>query len=674
MTDENPNQANPPGGDPFAHEPHGDAGTNGADNASAKGREWLAQLETMINDVTTQAAPVARQVAAKAAELTAVAAIKAGPFAQRAANVTTDASQKLAERATASPRSCAARPGDAGERRAVGRRRGRHRRRERGRAARPQPRSRTRRSAEDQTRPAARSSRVETRPTTTAPPSRDAGGLLRILADHERSTHRPPRRRAAPAQGRDRGQLRQVPPRAPRRPDRLDAPRARRRARGARSWASPCARASSRSRATSTSSSTPRSCAPPATTATSRAACRSRATSPTSPATRRSGSSPRTASARRSRSPGSGLLGRALQHELDHLDGKLYIDYLDSMEELIAGRAARRRGRARSARSRANAGVRPGRRRTTDASGRSSSASARSPSRPSSALAANPLVRVVGVVTATAASRPGGGRRARRRRSTRAARALGLRPVLTPPRLRHPDAIAAILALRPDLAVLADYGQIVPPPLLDLPHGALNLHPSALPRFRGASPIPATILAGDREAAVTLMRMDAGPRHGADRRAAAGRRSTARRRRRRSRPRLAALGAELLAESLPGWLDGSLRAVPQADEGVVLTRPLRREDGRLDAARPAAELERAVRAYAPWPGTFLELGGERLVVDEAASRRPQPGDTAGELVRERARLPALATADGRLVLRTVTPAGTRAMPGEDWLRGRRDLA
>ncbi len=99
MTDENPNQANPPGGDPFAHEPHGDAGTNGADNASAKGREWLAQLETMINDVTTQAAPVARQVAAKAAELTAVAAIKAGPFAQRAANVTTDASQKLAERA-----------------------------------------------------------------------------------------------------------------------------------------------------------------------------------------------------------------------------------------------------------------------------------------------------------------------------------------------------------------------------------------------------------------------------------------------------------------------------------------------------------------------------------------------------------------------------------------------
>jgi hypothetical protein len=102
MTDQNPDETTPPGGDPFAHGTHpgADSGTNGADAAgAAKGREWLAQLETMINDVTTQAAPVARQVAAKAAELTAVAATKAGPFAQRAASATTDASQKLAERA-----------------------------------------------------------------------------------------------------------------------------------------------------------------------------------------------------------------------------------------------------------------------------------------------------------------------------------------------------------------------------------------------------------------------------------------------------------------------------------------------------------------------------------------------------------------------------------------------
>ena len=286
-------------------------------------------------------------------------------------------------------------------------------------------------------------------------------------------------------------------------------------------------------------------------------------------------------------------------------------------------------------------------------------------------LAANALVHVVCVVTAI--PKPVGRRQVITVTPVEgAARALGLGPVLTPPRLRHPDAIAAILALRPALAVLADYGQIVPPPLLDLPHGALNLHPSALPRFRGASPIPSTILAGDREATVTLMRMDAGLDTGpvvAQRRIALDGTETAP----ALEARLAALGAELLAESLPGWLDGSLRAVPQGDEGVVLTRPLRREDGRLDAARPAAELERAVRGYAPWPGTFLEVGGERLVVDEAAIAPSQPGDTAGELVRE-GPLPALATADGRLVLRTVTPAGKRSMSGADWLRGRRDLA
>jgi hypothetical protein len=97
MTDQNPNESSPPSGDPFADA--GDDSTAGDGSANAKGSEWLAQLQTMINDITTQAAPVARQVAAKAAELTAVAAVKAGPIAQRAAEVTTDAGQKLAERA-----------------------------------------------------------------------------------------------------------------------------------------------------------------------------------------------------------------------------------------------------------------------------------------------------------------------------------------------------------------------------------------------------------------------------------------------------------------------------------------------------------------------------------------------------------------------------------------------
>ncbi len=286
-------------------------------------------------------------------------------------------------------------------------------------------------------------------------------------------------------------------------------------------------------------------------------------------------------------------------------------------------------------------------------------------------LAAHPSIELVGIVTAP--PRPVGRKQVLTPTPIDAlAAALGLGPVLTPVRLRAPESIEAVLALAPGLAVLADYGQIVPPALLDLPHGALNLHPSALPRWRGAAPVPATILAGDLVTAVSLMRMDAGLDTGpvvarvdvpltGDERAPD------------LELHLAQIAGELLDRSLGPWLRGELTAEPQPAEGVELTRPLRREDGRLDPFRSTAALERQVRAYLPWPGTFLEVDGERLVVAAASVAPREPGDRAGTLVRH-GRLPALATSDGRLVLAQVTPPGKRPMAGEDWLRGRRDLA
>jgi methionyl-tRNA formyltransferase len=283
------------------------------------------------------------------------------------------------------------------------------------------------------------------------------------------------------------------------------------------------------------------------------------------------------------------------------------------------------------------------------------------------ALANHPDVDLVAVVTAP--PRPVG-RRAVLTPTPIGALAAGLGvPLLTPERLRSPGAIEALLALRPDLAVLADYGQIVPPPLLDLPHGALNLHPSALPRWRGAAPIPATILAGDTVTAVTLMRMDAGLDTGpivaqvsvpldANETAPA------------LEARLAVIAADVLAASLGPWLRGELAAVPQPAEGVTLTRPLHREDGRLDASRTAVELERQVRAYLPWPGTFIEADGQSLVVGAASVAPSEPGDEPGHLAAHEGRL-ALATAAGRLVLEQVTPPGRRPMSGADYLRGRR---
>lgn len=286
-------------------------------------------------------------------------------------------------------------------------------------------------------------------------------------------------------------------------------------------------------------------------------------------------------------------------------------------------------------------------------------------------LVTNPSIEIVGVVTAPI--RPAG----RRRVPTPTpigtlAAALGLEPVLAPERLRAAESIAAVLALAPGLAVLADYGQIVPPALLGLRHGALNLHPSALPRWRGASPVPATILAGDATTAVTLMRMDEGLDTGpivAQEPVAVHGDETA--------PvleaRLAELGAVLLARSLEGWLTGTLPARPQPADGVTLTRQLRREDGRLDPSLGAAVLGRMVRAYDPWPGTFLEVDGERLVVTAASLAPSRPDDVPGAIVRHDDRA-ALATADGRLVLDAVTPQGRRSMSGADYLRGRRGPA
>jgi methionyl-tRNA formyltransferase len=281
-------------------------------------------------------------------------------------------------------------------------------------------------------------------------------------------------------------------------------------------------------------------------------------------------------------------------------------------------------------------------------------------------LARHPRIALVGVVSAP--PRPVGRRAVVTPTPVHAAaRELGL-TVLTPDRLRAPEAVAEVLALEPAFAVLADYGQLVPPAILDLPHGALNLHPSLLPRHRGASPIPATILAGDRETGVTLMRMDegldTGPIVAVERVALDGSEAAP-----ELEARLATVAAGLLERSLGAWLDGGLEAVPQSRAGATLTRPLRRADGRLDPGRPALELARQVRACRPWPGTFLDLPSGRIAVHAAHVEPSVRGDAVGRLVAHGDGL-ALATADGRLVLDELQPAGGRRMSGADLRRGR----
>lgn len=286
------------------------------------------------------------------------------------------------------------------------------------------------------------------------------------------------------------------------------------------------------------------------------------------------------------------------------------------------------------------------------------------------ALAVEPRVRLVCVVTAP--DRPAG--RSKALTSTpvgQRARALRL-PLLQPPRVRASESVAEIAALHPDLGVLADYGQIIPRALLELPsHGILNVHPSLLPRHRGATPIPAAIAEGDSQTGVSIIWMDEGidtgpivasrawDLHGTER-----------------APDLeveaSRQGAALLREILDSWLDGGIQARPQASEGASFTRPFRREDGRLDPSRPARELERQVRAQQPWPGSFVDTNLGRVTVHAAAVAETGPGDEPGRLVEHDGRL-ALATSDGRLVLEQAQREGRRPSGGAEFLGGQRHL-
>jgi len=244
-------------------------------------------------------------------------------------------------------------------------------------------------------------------------------------------------------------------------------------------------------------------------------------------------------------------------------------------------------------------------------------------------------------------------------------------PVEQPVRWKDGTAVAALRALDPDLAVVAAYGRILPQAALDVPRfGCVNVHASLLPRWRGADPITRAILEGDAETGVTIMRMvlemDAGD--------ALWRAATP------IRPdddggtledRLAAIGARALAEAITAWREGRLRAEPQDPALVTHAGPVRREDGRIDWSRPADTIERATRAFAPWPGAFTERGGASLKVWRAAAGATSSAAAPGTVVALDADGPVVATGTGTLRLLEVQEAGKRRMPAAQWLRGAR---
>ena len=206
-------------------------------------------------------------------------------------------------------------------------------------------------------------------------------------------------------------------------------------------------------------------------------------------------------------------------------------------------------------------------------------------------------------------------------------------PVLQPERIRDASALDAILAWRPDLIVVAAYGQILPPALLEGPRwGCLNVHASLLPKYRGAAPIQWAILNGESETGVTIMKLDAGLDTGPvlTKRTTS---ITSQDNAQTLHDRLASLGASLLIETVPGYLAGTILPHPQPAEGASYAGKIAKEAGHLDWRQPAHSLWNRIRAFTPWPGAYTLLPAQpapyRLKISEAEvveSTAGQPGE------------------------------------------------
>jgi methionyl-tRNA formyltransferase len=241
-------------------------------------------------------------------------------------------------------------------------------------------------------------------------------------------------------------------------------------------------------------------------------------------------------------------------------------------------------------------------------------------------------------------------------------------PLLQPEKLRQPDAMEQLRLWNPDLIVVAAFGQILKPDVLDLPcYGCINVHASLLPRWRGAAPVNAAILHGDEETGVTIMKMDIGLDTGP---------MLARRAIRITRDdtagfvfeSLSRLGADLLIETLPDYLSGKITPCPQPEDGVTYAPMLKKEEGLLDFTHSAEELERRVRAFNPWPGAFMQVDGTLLKIHRAHTEAGN--ESAGSRLVYRNQL-AVGTGSGFLILDEVQPAGKKSMSGAAFLSGAR---
>ncbi|HYN42409.1 MAG TPA: methionyl-tRNA formyltransferase [Thermoanaerobaculia bacterium] len=251
----------------------------------------------------------------------------------------------------------------------------------------------------------------------------------------------------------------------------------------------------------------------------------------------------------------------------------------------------------------------------------------------------------------------------------RRARELAI-PVFQPPTMKDEEAVARLAGAAADLFVVVAYGKILAQRVLDLPsHGCVNVHGSALPRWRGASPVQAALLAGDAETGVSIMRMEAGmdtgPVYAASRTPIGANEDAG-----TLSARLARDGAALLVATLPSIASREAEATSQDDVLATFCPKIRREDGRADFSRPAIELVRRLRAFTPWPGLFAFRGGRRVKLLAAREAEGRSGTAPGEVLAAGDEI-LLACGEGALLVTLLQAEGRKPLDARAFSRGER---
>lgn len=245
-------------------------------------------------------------------------------------------------------------------------------------------------------------------------------------------------------------------------------------------------------------------------------------------------------------------------------------------------------------------------------------------------------------------------------------------PVLQPAKLRDESFLAAIDAFHADVAVIVAYGRILPQVLLDrIPRGFVNLHPSLLPKYRGPSPMQAAIAAGDQKTGVSIMTidqgMDTGPLLAQESITIEPNETTA-----SLTEKVVELGAPMLIKALKGYISGTIIPTPQSEEGVSICKLLSKEDGKIDWNDPALTIERKIRAFTPWPGTWTtwNLNNAEIMVKilEATLTQEKHQTLPGAPYELEGHLYCMAS-DSPLLITKLQPASGKVMKGEDFVRG-----